>query len=273
MNTGGSLFAAEEVRMNNRTAFKMLLRSPVKTALTVLLLAAACFLLLDNLSSYAMQTEAIRQAEEAVEGVLTVERSQVLRPADAMTTEFLFTDPTSQETSYYRYVRNERVHHEALNEDDLAALEALPYIDAVDRRYMTAGLSEDYARLDGPLSYYGYTDRVILEATVNGYEDFPEVARIRPSYTIADGEGNRIFYLKDVVLLAGSGSALAQLEKLQKSGISLFVFAMQEKYIGVEPDIRMHSGGGGDVVDCYDYDIDRAQLLSVQKNQIGRAHV
>ena len=246
--------------MNNRYAFKMLLRSPVKTVLTVLLLAVACFLLLDNLSSYAMQTEAVRQAEAKVEGVLTVERSQVLRPADAMTTEFLFTDPTSQETSYYRYVRYENIHHEALSEDDLAALEALPYIDTVDRRYMTAGISEDYKRLDAPISYYGYTDRVIIEATVNGYEDFPEFARIRPSYTIADGDGNRIFYLKDVVLLAGSRGALEQLEKLQKSGISLFIFAMAEKYIGVEPDIRMHSGGGGDVVNCYDYDIDREQL-------------
>ncbi|MBR4691185.1 MAG: ABC transporter permease [Oscillospiraceae bacterium] len=253
--------------MKNRYAFKMLLRSPVKTVLTVLLLAAAAFLLLDNLSSYAMQTEAIRQAEEKVEGVLTVERSQVLRPADASNTEFLFTDPTSQETPYYLYVRNERVHHEALSEDDLAALEALPYIDAVDRRYLTAGISEDYKRLDAPISYYGYTDRVILEATVKGYEDFPEFGRIRPSYTIADGDGNRIFYLKDVVLLAGSRGALEQLEKLQKSGISLFIFAMAEKYIGVEPDIRMHSGGGGDVVNCYDYDIDREQLLSIQKDR------
>ena len=39
--------------------FKTLFRSPVKTVLTVLLLAAAAFLLLDNLSSYAMQTEAV----------------------------------------------------------------------------------------------------------------------------------------------------------------------------------------------------------------------
>ncbi len=254
-------------QMNNRYAFKMLLRSPVKTALTVLLLAVACFLLLDNLSSYSMQTQAMREAEEKVEGVLTVERSQVLRPADASNTEFLFTDPTSQETSYYLYVRNERVHHEALSEDDLAALESLPYIDAVDKRYMTAGISEDYARLDGPLSYYSYTDRVILEATVNGFEDFQNNAEKRPSYTINPDDGNRIFYLKDVVLLAGSRSALEQLEKLQKSGISLFIFAMPEKYIGVEPDITMYNGGGGYVVDCYDYDINREQLLSVQKNR------
>ena len=62
--------------------FKTLLRSPVKTALTVLLLAAAAFLLLDNLSSYAMQTEAVRQAEEQVEGVLTVEYDHIIRLTD-----------------------------------------------------------------------------------------------------------------------------------------------------------------------------------------------
>ncbi len=43
----------------------LLFRSPVKTVLTVLLLAAAAFLLLDNLSSYAMQTEAVKQADRA----------------------------------------------------------------------------------------------------------------------------------------------------------------------------------------------------------------
>jgi hypothetical protein len=60
----------------------MLFRSPVKTVLTVLLLTAAAFLLLDNLSSYAMQTEAVKQAEEAAAqflGFLRDERFACLR--------------------------------------------------------------------------------------------------------------------------------------------------------------------------------------------------
>ena len=45
--------------------FRTLLRSPVKTALTVLLLAAAAFLFLYNLSGFLIQKEASRQVEES----------------------------------------------------------------------------------------------------------------------------------------------------------------------------------------------------------------
>ncbi len=242
--------------------FRTLLRSPVKTALTVLLLAVASFLLLDNLSSYAMQTEAIRQAEEQVEGVLTVERSRVIRPVDGANSQFLFTDPTCPGQSYWESVSYETKHHEALSAEDLVGLEALPYIDAVDRRYMTAGVSEEYTRHDGPQANYGYMDRLVIEATVSGYEDFPDQ---RPSFTRHPDDGNRIFYLKDVELLAGDASILEQVNRLLKDRLCLFVFAMSEKLIGSDPNIDMNDGGG-DSVNCWDYDISREMMLSIQKD-------
>ena len=102
--------------------FRTLLRSPVKTALTVLLLTAAAFLLLDNLSSYAMQTEAVKQAEEKVEGVLTVERSPVARPIVGHRPFFLLTEMGESD----RWNSYETTHHEPLTEEDVQALEALP---------------------------------------------------------------------------------------------------------------------------------------------------
>ena len=96
--------------------FRTLLRSPVKTALTVLLLAAAAFLLLDNLSSYAMQTEAIRQAEEKVEGVLTVERRPVSEPVSGERSWFLLTELGESWRNRYTY---ETQHHAALTPDTL----------------------------------------------------------------------------------------------------------------------------------------------------------
>ncbi len=242
--------------------FKTLLRSPVKTALTVLLLAAAAFLLLDNLSSYAMQTEAIRQAEEKVEGVLTVERSRVIRPVDGANSQFLFTDPTCPGQSYWESVSYETKHHEALSKEDLSALEALPYIDGVDRRYMTAGVSEEYTRHDGPQANYGYMDRLVIEATVKSYEDFPDQ---RPSFTRHPDDGNRIFYLKDVELLAGDAAILEQVTQLLNDRLCLFVFAMSEKLIGSDPNIDMNDGGG-DSVNSWDYDISREMMLSIQKD-------
>ncbi len=242
--------------------FKTLLRSPVKTALTVLLLTAAAFLLLDNLSSYAMQTEAVREAEEKVEGVLTVERSRVIRPVDGANSQFLFTDPTCPGQSYWESVSYETKHHEALSEEDLSALEALPYIDSVDRRYMTAGVSEEYTRHDGPQANYGYMDRLVIEATVKSYEDFPDQ---RPSFTRHPDDGNRIFYLKDVELLAGDTTILEQVTQLLNDRLCLFVFAMSEKLIGSDPNIDMNDGGG-DSVNSWDYDISREMMLSIQKD-------
>ena len=242
--------------------FKTLLRSPVKTALTVLLLAVAAFLLLDNLSSYAMQTEAIKQAEEKVEGVLTVERSLVNRPADGTDTKFLFTDPTCPGQSYWESLSYENRHHEALTAADLKALEALPYIDAVDKRYMTAGVSETYRRHDGPMANYGYMDRLVIEATVGSYENITD----NPSFTIHPDDGARILYLEDVKLLAGDAATLEFMKKIQRNQIELFVFAMPEKYIGSDPNIEMFCGGG-DTVNCYDYDINRDQMLAIQQDR------
>ncbi len=250
--------------MKNRYAFKMLLRSPVKTALTVLLLAVACFLLLDNLSSYAMQTQAIREAEQKVEGVLTVEREPVSIPCDGSTSWFLLTDPTSPITLYDESISYEELHHKALSIADLDALEALPYIDGVDKRYMSAGLSEKYLRLDAPLANYGYMDRMIIEATVSGYTD---ETRLHLGFTSHPTDGVRYFYLNDVKVLGGDRTKLDQMNKVLGSKSILIVFAMPEEYIGSDPDIIMYSGGGGCTVSCQDYDLTREQMHSIQQNK------
>ena len=254
--------------MKSRYAFKMLLRSPVKTALTVLLLAVACFLLLDNLSSYAMQTEAVREAEEKVEGVLTVERSQVSRPATGKVSHFLLTDPTNPGTFYYG--NNEDLHHEALSAANLETLEALPYIDAVDKRYMTAGIMKEYRRIEGPLAEYCYTDRMVIEATVSGYVD---ESQIHLDFTSTGGEratdGVRTLFLEDVKILAGDPAKLAQMQALLDEKTYLLVYAMREDYIGTDPNVSMYAGSGY-TVNCMDYDISREQMLSIQK---GRRYV
>ena len=255
--------------MNNRYAFKMLLRSPVKTVLTVLLLAVACFLLLDNLSSYAMQTSAVLEAEKAVEGVLTVERSPVSMPVTGTSAGFLLTDPTNPGRVYYGSAEDR--HHEALTAADLEALEALPYIDAVDKRYMTAGVSAEYRRIEGPLADYCYMDRMIVEATVSGYV---EETQLHLDFTSSGGDlsadGVRTFFLENVTLLAGDPAKLAQMQALLGGKTRLLVYAMGEEYIGTDPSVVMNAGGSGYTVCCSDYDLSREQMLSIEK---GRRYV
>ena len=240
--------------------FKTLFRSPVKTVLTVLLLAAAAFLLLDNLSSYAMQTEAVKQAEEKVEGVLTVERSPVSNPRDGTRSVFLLTElgESYQASTDYTY---ETLHHEALTEADVEALEALPYIDAVDRRYMTAGVSEDYARLDGPMGNYGYMDRLVIEATVTGWS-FNELYRDNSLFGTADA---RNFTLEDVTVLAGDRKALDQQQKALNGKARLIVVTVADNKIGANTWINL--GGFSNSVDSLAYDVSDSLLKSIEKGR------
>ena len=243
--------------------FKTLLRSPVKTLLTVFLLAAAAFLLLDNLSSYAMQTEAVKQAEEKVEGVLTVERSPVARPIVGHRPFFLLTEMGESD----RWNSYETTHHEPLTEEDVQALEALPYIDAVDRRYMTAGVSEDYARLEGPFGDYGYTDRLVIEATVtSAYLD----SRYTPESLMNNGlEEVRNFRLRDVAVLAGDRRTLdEQLAAMDDSAL-LCVAAVPEGAAAKGGSFYWGIGTANSV-ESLNYDITKQLGASIEK---GRRYV
>ncbi len=247
--------------------FKTLLRSPVKTALTVLLLAVAAFLLLDNLSSYAMQTEAVKQAEKKVEGVLTVERSPVSLPQGAEWSWYLLTDPTSPGSSYSPKVSYETLHHEALTASDLEALEALPYIDGIDRRYMTAGISAEYTRHEGPLENYSFTDRLVIEATVASAEDVESLAIFWETGEI------RGFTLTDAAVLAGDSRFLEAQERALNGRSRLIAVAIPEKNVGSLPGsaLTLRGGGGvGKVVDCLDYDVTLETLQAVQP---GRRYI
>ena len=242
--------------------FKTLLRSPVKTVLTVLLLAAACFLLLDNLSSYVMQTEAMREAEKAAEGVLTVERSQVRNPWDGTRSTFLLSDPTNPGETYREDCSYESTHHEALGDSDLEALEALPYIDAVDRRYMTAGVSEDYFRIDGAYADYGYMDRLVIEATVTSISQSSNI-------DIYKYDSAWRYTLDDVNVLAGDRKTLDQQVKALGGKARLIVYTLPENALGT--GTRVYLGGlAGDGVDCLDYDITKGRIKDIEK---GRRYV
>ncbi len=242
--------------------FKTLLRSPVKTALTVLLLAAAAFLLLDNLSSYVMQTEALKQAEEAVEGVLTVERSPVEWPIDGTDSWFLLTELGE---SYRGRVTYESTHHEALTEADLEALEALPYIDAVDRRYMTAGVSADYARIDGAWANYGFMDRLVIEATVAG-------KGINEDYARGMYQSNAGIYnlmLEDVTLLAGNRAALDEQLRSLNGKARLIVCTVADEAAASGEYYKL-GGISGDSVDSLGFDVTKSLADALEK---GRRYV
>jgi addiction module RelE/StbE family toxin len=150
--------------MRQTKALRTLIRSPLKTAVTLLLLAAAAFLFLYNLSEYSVSDREYREARDKYEGVLTVEEQAVPESVNAGD-YFLLTDK-SWEAETWGELSYEDFHQKSLGEGLYEKLAALPHISRVETRYLTAGVSAEYTRLDNDHNFFPYAGRCVLLATV-----------------------------------------------------------------------------------------------------------
>ena len=155
-------------------SLKTLYRSPVKTAVTLLLLAAAAFLFLYNLAEYSVADREYREARDKYEGVLTVDGE--IPPESDLTRAFDFflqTDGTGRTNKYGEKLwtegpelNYENTHQKSLEMELVEKLSSLSHVSSVEKRYLTAGVSQDYYRLDTDHYFFPYSARAVLVATV-----------------------------------------------------------------------------------------------------------
>ena len=193
--------------MKKSTSLRMLLRSPLKTAVTLLLIAAASFLFLYNLLDYAMTKREYDRTYANYHGYFSVmhEEDQL---AEARAMYFFLSDPKSNpawtgEPPYELY------HTRTLTAEEIETLSALPYVTRAEQRYMTGGLS-DYRRIYTYRSLLvginlNNTKRVVIEGTYNGSD--LDLSTLNPEYTY----GSTVeLQLDDVEVLAGDEEDLKQ---------------------------------------------------------------
>ena len=196
-----------------RTHLQSLFRSPLKTLITLLLLAAASFLFLYNLSEYSVSDREYREARDQYEGVLTVEAGSI--PEESGVYDFfLLTDETGRTDVYGKvYLDHEltydHFHQQSLNENTIKELSAMPHVSRVEKRYLTAGVSPAYVRLDTDKQMFPYDARCIIAATVQSrYPTFLSggvvAKRMKVSY--------EYFLLEDIEVLAGDPSWLQDMD-------------------------------------------------------------
>ncbi len=128
--------------MRKLIALKTMLRTPVKTLLTCLLIAAATFALFSKVTDYAVTTREAAKAESFYHGAAGLDNS----------TPFMGTPkpwPTDAQ---------------------IAEFSSLPGVTLADTRYTTDGLVEDYKRVIDQSSYV--QGEFVLEGTYDGLEDY-----------------------------------------------------------------------------------------------------
>jgi ABC-type antimicrobial peptide transport system permease subunit len=143
----------------------MLFRSPIKTIVTLLLLTAISFMLLSRVYEYAVTAREYKSIENTYQGIGTIEVSPPEK-LDIGSPQFLTSDHYNLNSPDGTW---EDTRYQGLPEEAMARIATLPYVTAVDTRYMTAGISDTYYRLDDRKTYFNYTQTIILEGTLKSW--------------------------------------------------------------------------------------------------------
>ena len=195
--------------MKKSTSLRMLLRSPVKTAVTLLLIAAASFLFLYNLLDYAMTKREYDRTYSQYHGYFSVQH-----PEDSEvrgTGMMFFLSDKEGNPAYGGSYPYELSHQRSLSEEELKLLSSQPYVSKAEKRYMTGGLADfpRMAEFNSDLKYtqFNNTSRVVFEATYGGMT--PDLSKLNLA-TMGGSSVKLALRLEDVKLLVGDEELLEQ---------------------------------------------------------------
>ena len=166
-----------------------LFRSPTRTLLTFVLLGAVTFALFSQIAEYAITSREYGKATSRYVGIGTAE----LEPPKNSNTGFPIPYDEygiDDSVDIMGLIEPYKYTYQYMTREQISAIAALPYITTTDTRYMTAGVSDEYFRLDDGNYSYSFTSRCVVEATL---ADFYTDERFRAS----------ILSLSDCRVLAG----------------------------------------------------------------------
>lgn len=190
--------------MRKSIAMKTLLRSPFKMLLTLSLMLIASFVLFSRISDYTVMVREIANAEDSYHGVAALDiTSPILTYSDGNTV--------------YAFAPDDKPWPD---DKKLKEFSLLPGVTMADTRYMTAGLVEDYKRLDEEGGISSPTWQFVLEGDYVGYEE------IQGSEEFIDLLFNNVTILAGDIALDSDGSIKIetikieeeQTEEIRKSG-------------------------------------------------------
>ena len=198
--------------MKKSAGIRMLLRSPVKTAVTLVLIAAASFLFLYNLLDYAMTKREYTRTYDSYHGYFSVVEAD--RPGyrnlwgTACQPYFFVSDPSVNLAYHEEKYPYSAYHLQDLTRETVEKISSLPYVTAASPRYFTAGQSE-YPRIftycqNYEFASFDFTQRIILEGTLEAVDRCHDIASLE-----LRGDGySAALALSDVRVVAGDDAVL-----------------------------------------------------------------
>ncbi len=146
--------------MRKHMGLKILLRAPLKTLLTFLLITSASFALFFRVTDYAVTTRETAKAESFYNGVAAL---------DNTVPDMLQTDDSVDGLSYG--IIHEMEDKAWPEQEKLKEFSSLPGVTLADTRYMTAGRIEDYKRVFDKDYSSHEMGSFVLEGIYDGYEE------------------------------------------------------------------------------------------------------
>jgi len=189
--------------MRARLSLKTLYRSPVRTVLTFILLAAVTFALFSQVLEYSVAKREMDKMVELYDGVLNVSQDTFIS-GERENPGYIYTDSRVPQGILPDWIYREytSLGYTPMTDEEIEKISSLPYISYVDARYTTAAVS-DFRRIDGDLRYYDYTNICVVEADVKFYNETRQ-ALVVSNLTLVGGEpiANSRFGEVDIYIVA-----------------------------------------------------------------------
>ena len=170
--------------MRFKNAMRMLLRTPTKSLVTFVLIAAVTFGFSSQVFEYAVVSREMAKLADYFRITGTIEAGPV--PVQQVYDEWgnfgpqalyaeLEAEPVSKMAATYYLPKKAALHYAPVSAEAMAAVAAYPQVAAVSKRYMGAGISDTYYRGNANQYLNDYTMRFVGEGVVDRVEiyNFP----------------------------------------------------------------------------------------------------
>lgn len=206
-----------------RLSYAMFFRNKRRIILMFVIIMCVTFTLFSQVFEHTVTMREIEKAAEQYNGIGAIEvtkaNSGIFGAYFTELPTYILHDQRVDTSNVSKDSIWQAPHYEAITKEYIDSMCSLPYVSEVDLRYMTAGISDEYKRIDDRDYFYNYADQCIVEgkleyAAVSKVEDIVTNRLTFSNVKVISGYPDYIdpttnFYVKTWRAEGGSGGGSA----------------------------------------------------------------